>query len=86
MYVNFFHGINRKIFLAPASNLSLKTPVVARLITKRSIENKVSSSKLAVLARSNFWKSRSCEYVCLAIYGASLNNNRYTKCTKIHFY
>ena len=31
----FVHGINRKIFRAPPSNLSLKTLVIVGLITKR---------------------------------------------------
>ena len=44
-----------------------------------SCENDVSSRKLAVLKKGIFRKSSSWENVCLAIYDATLSNNRYTK-------
>ena len=48
MQIFFFHGINRKIFRASPGNLSLKTPVLVRLITKRQIENVTVKTRLVV--------------------------------------
>ena len=44
----FVHDINRKIFCAPPGNLSLKTPVLVRLITKPQIESVTVKARLVV--------------------------------------
>ena len=46
---------------------------------KCDCENEVSSRKLTVLKKRIFWKIGPCENVCLAIYDATLNNNRCTR-------
>ena len=49
------------------------------VIRNRDCENEVNSRKLAVLKKGIFRKSSSWENVCLAIYDATLSNNRYTR-------